>query len=215
MSNGCVKHASSHTYTSVKPPTVNRKTHGMELKRLLFLEPFHLTLGSKSLQIDANPLRTGSSHHYGHQRPMCWSWCHSCISFSSEVVPFPSSEPVVPRSQCASPLLQQPEPSRAQQSPGWQQHLLPWPWLCHSSALGHWCQGRAEQNVAPSRNAQLCRVTRLSTKIWAKPTATALQTGFIHLSNLYLSTKKIITGRTRSLCATACLRSNVSKCCFW
>lgn len=117
MSNGCVKHASSHTYTSVKPPTVNRKTHGMELKRLLFLEPFHLTLGSKSLQIVANPLRTGSSHHYGHQRPMCWSWCHSCISFSSEVVPFPSSETVVPRSQCASPLFQQPEPSTAQPSP--------------------------------------------------------------------------------------------------
>lgn len=73
--------------------------------------------------------------------------------------------------------------ARAQQSPGWQQHLLPQPWLCQSSALGHLCQGRSEQNVAPSRNAQLCRVTRFFTKTWAKPASAALQTGFIHSSH--------------------------------
>lgn len=73
--------------------------------------------------------------------------------------------------------------SQSPAEPRLAQHLLPWPWLCQSSALGHLCQGMSEQNVAPSRNAQLCRVTRLFTKTWAKPASAALQTGFIHPSH--------------------------------
>lgn len=58
LSNKCVKHAPSHAYTSAKPPTVNGEKdawHGAEVPAVLS-ELFVLTLSSKSLQINVNPL---------------------------------------------------------------------------------------------------------------------------------------------------------------
>lgn len=125
--------------------------------------------------------------------------------------PFPSSE--------ISVCLPSPPAAAAQQSPGWQQHLLPQPCLCQSSALGHLCQGRSEQNVAPSRKAQLCRVTRLPTKTWAKPTAAALQTGFMHFSHqicIYQQGRSLWRGHGAFVELHASgLISQTQKCCFW
>lgn len=78
-------------------------------------------------------------------------------------------------------------------------------------ALGHSCQGRSEQNVAPFRNTSLCRVTRLPTKTWAKPTAAALQTGFLHFSLqicIYQQGRSLQIGHI-AFVATACVWSNL------
>lgn len=181
LSNGCVKHASSHAYTSVKPLTANGEKdawRGTEAPAVL-LEPFHLTLGSKSLQINVSPLRTGSSHHYGHHRdPSAGAGATHAFHSAVKRCHLPSSEPVMPRSRCA-PL---PSGAGAQRSPGWQQHPLLWPGL--ASARPQDTHANAGQNRTwhlPETGD--CRGTRLLTKTRTKPTAAALQTGFIHFSH--------------------------------
>lgn len=115
--------------------------------------------------------------------------------------PFPSSE--------ISVCLPSPPAAAAQQSPGWQQHLLPRPCLCQSSALGCLCQGRSEQNVAPSRNALQGYQTPHKDVGQTNSCSSANWIYTLQSSNLYLSTGKIIMERTRSLHGTARIRSNL------
>lgn len=128
FSIGCVKHASSTAYSSVKPLTVNGEKDawcGTEAPAVL-LELFHLTLGSKSLQINISPQRTGSSHHYGHHRdPSAGAGATHAFHSAVRCCHFPSSEPAMPRSWCA-PLS---SGSRSPAEPSWQQQPLLWPGL--------------------------------------------------------------------------------------
>lgn len=113
LSNGCVKCACSHAYASVKPPTVKGEKDawcGTEVPAALS-EPFHLTLGSKSLQINVSPPRTGSSQHYGqHRDPSAGAGATHTFHSAEKRCPLASSGAEI--SEC----LPSPPASRAQHS---------------------------------------------------------------------------------------------------
>lgn len=205
LSNGCVKHASSHAYTSVKPLTANGEKdawRGTEAPAVL-LEPFHLTLGSKSLQINVSPLRTGSSHHHGrHRDPSAGAGATHAFHSAVKRCHLPSSEPVMPRSRCA-PL---PSGAGAQRSPGWQQHPLLWPGLASARPRDTHGLCRSEQNVAPSRNRWLQGYqTPYEDTDQTNSCSSANWIYTFQSSNLYLSTR---IGHV-AFVATACVRPNL------